>query len=218
MASPQGIGRSRRLRLTGLTRGVGNDDGTSLIELVVGIMLMSVFSAFFTVAVVSMNRAENKTEAVSLSTSQLNQAFLALDKTVRYASAISQPGTGPSGDWYVELRATNAGSEVCTQLRIDAQQLQRRTWTFGSAPSGWAPLTSNVINGGAPSGGSPVPFVLVIPGADDVNAQRLTFNLVTLSAPGAAAETTSSSSVTFTAVNSTVPAPSAPICQDQVRQ
>ena len=194
------------------------DDGTTLIELVVGMVIMSIFLGLFTTAIVSMNSAENHTEAVSLSTSQINQAFLTLDKTVRYATAITTPGTGTLGDWYVELRTTNTGSEVCTQLRIDTQQLQRRTWTVtnqvGSAPTAWLPLTSYVANGGAAAGAGQ-PFVLVPP-INDTAFQQLKFNLSTL-AGGGSAQTTSLSSFTFTAVNSTVPAPTGAICQQQGR-
>lgn len=216
MAITLGANHRRWSRREHLARGVGNDDGTSLIELVVGMMLMSIFLAMFTGAVVAMNRAENKTEAVSLTSSQLNQAFLTLDKSVRYASAISQPGTGSSGDWYVELRTTNAGSELCTQLRIDSQQLQRRTWAPGSSPSVWLPLTSYLTNGAAPANGAPVPFVLKPVAPSDTNVQQLTFNLVTVSG-GGSTQTTSNSSFTFTAADSTIPAPPGPVCQDQSR-
>jgi type II secretory pathway pseudopilin PulG len=202
-----------------------DDDGTSLIELVVGMMVMSIFLAIFTGAIVAMNRAENKTESVSLTTSQLNQAYLTLDETVRYAAAISPPGTATSGDWYVELRTTNTGSEVCTQLRTHPDpnnpatwQLQRRTWAVplpsGSAPTGWAPVTSYLANGGTGSAAL-APFVLNAVVAYDTNAQQLTFNLATASGAGST-QTTSVSTYTFTAANSTIPAPAA-ICQDQGR-
>jgi type II secretory pathway pseudopilin PulG len=196
------------------------DDGTTLIELTVGMIIMSIFLAMFTGAVVAMNRAENKAEAVSLSSGQLNQAFLTLDKTVRYAAAISTPGTGALGDWYVEMRSTNQGSEVCTQLRIDGQQLQRRTWTVtnavAAAPTTWAPLTSYVSNGAAPTGATQ-PFVLLTPAAaNNTNFQQLTFNLSTV-AGGGSTQTTSLSSFTFTAIDSTMPASTAPVCQEQGR-
>ena len=196
------------------------EEGTTLIELVVGMMIMSIFLVMFTGAIVTMNRAENKTEAVSITTAQVNQAFLTLDKTVRYATAISTPGTGTAGDWYVELRSTNTGSEVCTQLRIDSQQLQRRTWTVtnsvGSTPSAWVPMASSVNNGGAAAGAGQ-PFVLVVPVvANDTAYQQLKFNLSTL-AGAAGSQTPSLSSFTFTATNSTLPAPAAPVCQEQGR-
>ena len=125
------------------------DRGTSLIELIVGMLIMTMFMAMFTSAVILMNRAENKADAVTQTSTQLNQAFLTLDKTVRYAAAISDPGTGtPSGDWYVELRTTNTGSEVCTQYRVDVatQQLQQRTWNV-SVDGDPSNLTSLVATG-----------------------------------------------------------------------
>lgn len=211
------MGRERiRQRISLIT--ARDDDGTTLIELVVGMMVMSVFLGLFTTAVVAINRAENKTEAVSLSTSQLNQAFLTLDRTVRYATAISTPGTGTLGDWYVELRTTNTGTEVCTQLRIDSQQLQRRTWTVtnsvGSSPTAWLPLTSYVANGAVVAGTSQ-PFVLVAP-VNDTAFQQLKFNLSILSG-GGSTQTSTLSSFTFTATNSTIPAPTGAVCQQQGR-
>ncbi len=203
-----------------MRRVAGDDTGTSLIELMVGMVLMAIFGGMFTGAIVMMNGAMNKSQAVTLTTSQLNTAFLSLDKTVRYAAAIAPPGTGSSGDWYVEFRTTNnlnSGSEICTQLRIDSQQLQQRTWsvinTVISTPTGWVPLASGITNGGAPSGTSQ-PFLLVPTLiASNVNFQQLTFNLASLQAGSGVTATSGLITVTFTAVNSTLPVPTAPICQ-----
>jgi hypothetical protein len=102
-----------------------------------------------------MNSAMNKSQAVNLTASQLNVAFQNLNSIVRYAAAISTPGVGTSGDWYAELRTTNTGAEVCTQLRVDiaSQQLQRRTWNVANAvastPTSWASISSGISNGGA---------------------------------------------------------------------
>lgn len=218
---------------------IRDDQGTSLIELMVGMVLMAIFGSMFTGAVVMMNSAMNKSQAVSLTSSQLNTAFLALDKAapcdaalpgshatcgLRYASAISPPGTGATGDWYVEFRTTNnlnSGSEICTQLRIDSQQLQQRTWsvtnTVVSTPTGWVPIASGITNGGAPSGTSQ-PFLLVPTLiASNVNFQQLTINLASLQAGSGVTQTSGLTTVTFTALNSTLPVPAAPICQEQTR-
>lgn len=209
-----------------LVRIRSDEEGTSLIELVVGMVLMGIFLTMFTGAVVAMNRAENKTEAVSLTTSQLNQAFLALDKSVRYAAAISPPGLGTTvADRYVELRTTNTGGEVCTQLRTNlldptnpsSWQLQLRTWPVpmpgGYTPT-WVPLASNIVNTWAGTGATQ-PFALKT-AVSDSNAQQLIITLNTLSG-GGSTQTPSLASYTFTAANSTIPAPNAPICQDQGR-
>lgn len=221
--------RQCAFRAARLRRRMSQDEGTTLVELMVGMVLMSVFLAMFTGAILMLSGAMNKSQAINLSASQLNVAFQNLDRAVRYASAISTPGTGTSGDWYVELRMTNTGTEVCTQLRVDiaAQQLQSRTWKVVNAaattPTTWLPISSGITNGGAPSGVTQ-PFRLPVPlavpatirlGLDaPANAlhQQLTVNLASPAGSGTAV-TTSSSSFTFTALNSVLPAPTSPICQ-----
>lgn len=200
---------------------IHRDEGTSLIELVVGMMLMAVFLGMFTGAIVMMNSAMNKSQAVNLSATQLNTAFANLDNTVRYAAYISTPGTGtPSGDWYVELRVTNTGSEVCNQLRVDiaSQQLQRRTWDVApngtaSTPGAWVPISSGISNGNVPAG----PTQPFLPGSlANSLYQQLTINLTTPAGSGSA-QTNSTSTFTLTALNSALPAPTTPICQQAGR-
>lgn len=195
-----------------------DDDGMSMIEMLVGMTLMVIFLAMFTGAVVMMNRSQNKAESVNATSAQLGQAFLTLDKAVRYAAAISTPGTGTSHDWYVELRATYTGSETCTQMRVDVatQQVQRRTWQVVSSSasniSAWSQVAGTVTNGGAAAGSADQPFALKSLSATS-SFQQLAVNLVSSSGTASTA-TTSRSSFTFTAVNSTVPTPTAPICQE----
>jgi Tfp pilus assembly protein PilW len=204
-----------------LRQRMKQDEGTSLIELVVGMMLMAIFLGMFTGAIVMMNTSMNKSQAVNLSSSQLNTAFASLDNTVRYAAFISTPGTGtPSGDWYVELRVTNTGSEVCSQLRVDiaSQQLQRRVWTVGangnaSTPGAWVPISSGISNGNAPAG----PTQPFLPGTlTNGLYQQLTINL-TAPAGSGSAQTNSMSTFTLTALNSALPAPTSSICQQAGR-
>ena len=211
-------------------RRIGQDAGTTLVELMVGMTLMIIFMGMFTGAVVMMNSAMNKSQAVNMTASQLNVAFLSLDKSVRYAAAISTPGQGTpgTGDWYVELRVTSTGAEVCNQVRVDigSQQLQSRTWTVvnavSSTPTGWLPISSGISNGAAAVGASTQPFFLV-PAPPDPSAvlqntrfQQLRVNLIAPAGSGSAL-TNSTSSFTFTALNSVIPAPTTPICQQQGR-
>ena len=203
-----------------MRRRAARDEGTSLIELMVGMMLMLIFMGMFTAAVILMNRSANKVESVSLTSTQVNTAFLKLDRMVRYAAAISAPGnTTSSGDWYVELRTTNTGTEVCTQLRFDiaTSQLQKRSWRVsgGTAAglSAWTQLAGNITNGGATAGSADQPFVLTPPGSN-TDHQRLGINMV--SYYGSATNATSRSSISFTALNSSPPVP-ASICQEVTR-
>ncbi len=175
---------------------------------------MVIFMAMFTGAIVMMNNTSQKAESMSQTSSQLNQAFLTLDRTVRYADAISTPDKGTSGDWYVELRTPKGDGEQCTQLRVDIakQQLQQRTWPGDQAPPSqltFTPIASAITNGDAAANTADQPFV---PGVSDAIAfQQMTFNLVSKYGSNSN-KTQSRSSVTFTAVNSTMPPPSAAIC------
>jgi Tfp pilus assembly protein PilW len=200
-----------------LRRRAARDEGTSLIELMVGMTLMLIFMGMFTAAVILMNRSANKVESVSLTSTQVNTAFLKLDRMVRYAAAISTPGnTSLSGDWYVELRTTNTGSEVCTQLRFDipSSQLQKRSWRVSGGTavglSGWTQMAGNITNGSATAGSADQPFVLTAPGSK-TDHQRLAINMV--SYYGSATTARSRSAISFTALNSSPPVP-ATICQE----
>jgi hypothetical protein len=164
--------------------------------------------------VVSMGQTINKVEAVTISSTQINQAFLRLDKLVRYAAAITNASkmstatsTTPniSGDWYVELDTTTATSEICTQLRVDNKQLQQRTWTVAgsgfSKLSGFSAMASGIANGGAAALSPDQPFAPppATAGAS-TNFQRLSITLVATS--GSNSSSTTRSSVSFTALNS----------------
>lgn len=205
-------------------RRVESDDtGSTLMEVVVGMALMGIFLAIFTTAIFQMGRVINKVDAVTTSAGQANQAFLKLDKLVRYASAIASAGTSPSGSWYVELDNTANGPDTCTQLRIDATtgQLQQRTWTVtttgSSTASAWQMLAYGITNGAVAAGSADRPFT-VPSGAAAASSpfQQLTLTLVVKS--GGATSSTTRSKITFTAVNSTASATTnSTICQQKGR-
>jgi hypothetical protein len=195
--------------------------GTSMIELVVGMCLMTVFMTMFTSAIFVMYRSTAKADARFDSAAQLNVAFLRLDKEVRYASALSSPGRSAAGDWYAELKATNTGTTVCTQLRLKAsvQQLQRRTWTVVSGAAtnitSWIPLASRISNGTASPGAASQPFTLTA--ADStVNFEKLKVYLVATSGP-AASPTSAISSVNFAALNTSLTTPTTGVCAEVAR-
>jgi prepilin-type N-terminal cleavage/methylation domain-containing protein len=201
-----------------------DDRGTTLLEIMVGMTIMGVFMSIFTTAVFTMSRTVNQVDAVTTTAGQVNQAFLKLDKLVRYASAISTEGRSPvSNKWYVELETTANGPDTCTQLRVDTttKQLQQRTWTLTSAgttaASAWRMLANGVTNGTAPSTDSNRPFS-VPTGSVTVSSpfQLLTLTLIVTS-EGVNPKTTKSR-MTFTAVNSVASATTnASRCQQKGR-
>lgn len=183
-----------------------SESGLSLLELVVGLTVMTIFMTMFTGAVVMMYNASSKTEALGDTASQLSIAFNRLDKSVRYASAINEPGQA-GNDWYVEWLSTYTGRKDCTQVRVHAadSQLQQRTWSVsadGTATglTAWVPLASGLDIGAAAS-----PFMLNV--ASDATRdsampyQQLTFRL-TAASTGRTGITTTATDVTFTAFNS----------------
>jgi hypothetical protein len=200
-----------------------DDRGTSLAELVVGMMVMGIFMTIFTGAVVSMAKTVTKVEAVTTSTAQVNNAFLQLDRRVRYADAISTigPATGTSGDSYVELGSVPSAASVqrCTQLRVDvgSQKLQLRTWTATGSTTysdltGWTPLASFIVPLDA-SGASYQPFSTPPVSGAPTSFQRLTITLVA-GTSGASSPSTTKTSFTYTAFNSSVAdATNATVCQ-----
>lgn len=183
--------------MTGLRRRLAEDErGTTMMEMVVGMTILAIFMSMFTTAIFMMTRTANKVQSVTGTASQVNQAFLKLDKLVRYASAVSTPGTGTSGDKYVELRFTNTGSESCTQLRFDGptQQLQQRSWTVNSSgnastASAWLPMASSIATGSFTQPADPAALY-----------QQLTVSVSATT--GSTQPSTTTSAMTFTALNS----------------
>lgn len=189
-----------------------SDAGVTLMELVVGMTIMTIFMSMFTASVVMMYDSTSKTEAISDTASQLSIAFNRLDKSVRYASAITDPGPGvvDPGDWYVEWLTTFSGTSECTQLRLNVAkgQLQQRTWTIAtdgsgsvSDPTDWLPLASNLQPGG---GSAPEPLTRV--SGSNVPYQQLRIYLIARTV-GQSGPTQSISDVTFTAFNTYIYAP-----------
>ena len=80
--------RALRLTMTRVRRLQGDDRGFTMLETVVGMVIMTIFMGIFTGAVVTMYSSANKAEALSNSTGQLNLAFDRLDKEIRYASYV----------------------------------------------------------------------------------------------------------------------------------
>lgn len=209
-----------------------DERGSTLMELMVGMLIMLIFLGMFTGAIVLLYQSSNRANALTASAGQTDQAFARLDRSIRYASSISTPGTDAAGWWYVEYLTvqygtTSAGVSTCTQLRVwpaaTAVQLQARSWTAGSSATtttAWVPWASGITNGNVPAGSTspPVPFVLVVNGTN-VAYEQLTVNLTATSgSPAIPAQT----NATFTALNSAATAKAAgtaavAVCNDVAR-
>jgi Flp pilus assembly pilin Flp len=193
-----------------------DDDGITMIEVVVSLTLMAVLMTIFTTAVIQVYRNVNQTESISTGQTNLNNVFLRLDKEVRYASGISQPAAS-GGNWYVEYLNTSRGTEFCTELRLTPTgNLQRRTWNRNQtpiAPSGWAVLASQL---GTVGGTNPFEFIAADPGKSSGALVGSNFHQlrITLAALGKDNKQIAESSITFAALNTSLATTSAGTCTE----
>jgi type II secretory pathway component PulJ len=191
-----------------LTR-LRRDEGITLAELAVTTSIMSAVMAIFTTGVVQLFQAGNNNELVAMTESQLNTAFLRLDRNLRYASGIGpiHPGTGGSAVEYVNTDTAD-GQPECAQLELNTANkvLRRQVWPQTTKPTGkWAVLASGLDIAQSS-------FTLPTPLAD-TGFQRLKVTLVVASNPGRG-HAESKSVITFTALNSTRATDASKVCPE----
>jgi type II secretory pathway component PulJ len=146
------------------------DAGFTLLDVVMSMTVMGVVTAVCTVAIVSMYRNANATDAKAVAQAQLATAMRRVDKEIRYAKGISQTGSTASAT--VDFLAVQGTSKLCFQLRVQDQKLWQRSWAYGGSPSGsaWTVLASGIT--------SPTPFTYAGP-TDRLGYQQLDVNLKT---------------------------------------
>jgi prepilin-type N-terminal cleavage/methylation domain-containing protein len=133
-----------------IRRRPSGDEGYSLAEVVAAMAVMSVVMAVVTTSLIRMFADVNRTEQTSIAADQLDTSLARLDRELRYAIHMSQPGLGADGTrWYVEFaipgptltNGTN-GPARCRQLQLDttANALRLAMWDLPNlTPS--APVT-----------------------------------------------------------------------------
>jgi hypothetical protein len=179
-----------------------------LIEMIVGMVIMSIVMTVFTGAMILLFGSSNRTEAVARTSQQLGGAFTWLDRQVRYADYISQP-THVGDDWYVEFRRGD-GTKTCYQLRVHENQLQQRSWAELAQPGDtWQPLATGVVH----TESDPYPFTLAAASSASgaPSNERLTIDLATTQGSGTDGAQ-SGSEVTFAALNTDPTTPTAGVC------
>jgi prepilin-type N-terminal cleavage/methylation domain-containing protein len=201
-----------------LTRRERRDRGTAtagftIIELMVALMIFSIFLAIITTSILALTRSSSRIQVAAVSTNQELAVFQRLDHQIRYADGINVQGTGPSGKVYIEFRtpanSTASGVTLCTQWRYDpvGATIASRTWTdglFSSTQSVWNVQLTNVAN----DGGASYPFNFVPPDSIGRFLQEMT---LTLDA-GNTVVKGAAISTTFVARNSVPTNPGGPYC------
>jgi type II secretory pathway pseudopilin PulG len=181
------------------------DAGVTLIEVAVTTGVMAVAMAVFGSGIVQMYDAANKNESMAIAQTQLHNAFLRLDRDIRYASGISRPDRTGSDNWYVEYVIANTGVPKCTQLRLLAARglLQSRTGRQGGPVGGWTTLASYLS--------TPRQFTRTDASSAGAPHQQLTVTL-TLQAGSGRTVTRREAAYSFTALNTTADTVSDDVC------
>ena len=207
------------------------DGGTTLVEVLVGMGIMTTLMVMMTGAVLQVYRTTVSSETIATTQTQLHLALQRLDQSARYASGITAPNTtAVGGAWYVEYLGTDArtGQAQCTQLRVvpvtgaspAAGVLQLITWPPGSPPASGAQRQTVASQIVLPGAGVPVPFERQLAGSAPTASagpgvspmpdyQRLRLRLTTRD--GGSSATTD---VTFTALNTSRDTASSNVCSE----
>ena len=188
-----------------------NDEGYSLIEVMMAMVCTSILLTLVTSAIIQIYHSVNSVDAVSAAQSQVDATFSRVDREVRYARGISDPGK-VNGDPYVEYLLSVDSVDTCVELRLHTAtgELQRRTWTKNQAllaPTGWQTLASSVTATKPFAVTSAVP---VLPADSPYQTLTLDVTSVTGGGPGLSASAGRAGSqrettVTFTALNALIP-------------
>lgn len=196
------------MRATLRRRLRNSDEGTSLIELLVVMIIFTMIMAIITTAIVNMVHQSQKESGQSNNLNSSRKVIEMFDHSVRYANAITTPGTGTDGSYYVEFRTGNTGQQqTCTQWRFvpTGGKMQWRTWQPPLSGLGSVTATSWST---AAIGMSKVGVAQVFSIAPSSAADTKEELVVQFTATSGAPPTSSTSQVTITAINS--PSPIAP--------
>jgi type II secretory pathway pseudopilin PulG len=136
--------------------------GDTLIELLIVMIIFTLIIGIITTAIVTMMKQIDKQTGLDSNLANARKAIETLDGQLRFANAVTTPGTVASGDQYVEFRtlATNMANqpEVCTQWRyhVASKALQYRTWSVpasgAATPTTWLTTALSV----SPASGNPI--------------------------------------------------------------
>jgi type II secretory pathway pseudopilin PulG len=118
-----------------------DDAGITMIEIVVAMTIMMFVTAVVTTGMLQMYRASNRNQSAMTAQSQVQRAFVTLDKEVRYAEYISTPakvGTTYFAEYQApddscwELALLTAAVTTSNGVTIPANTLVLRSWPGGT--------------------------------------------------------------------------------------
>ncbi len=184
------------------------DDGFSLVELMVAVVIFGVFLTILVTSIVGVTRASTRASVIANTATGALSVFQGMDRQIRYADSINYPGKSGTGASYVEFRtpasSSSTGVTICTQYRFvpTTQVIQSRTWpdVAGATATPWITGVSNIVD----DGGAFYPFRLIAATNAGSQMQQLVLTIDGGNSPIAGAAI----STTFVARNSSIQSPS----------
>jgi type II secretory pathway pseudopilin PulG len=146
------------------TRAIASEEnGTSLIEMVVAVMLMAIAASIYLGALTSVYSGVNRQQRRSEINDEARLAIEAMDREVRSGNILFDPTesysaptcgsyacvSGFSVRVYTQANATTRTPPVqCVQWLIQGRNLMRRSWApgGGSSLSGWRIVATDIVN------------------------------------------------------------------------
>jgi prepilin-type N-terminal cleavage/methylation domain-containing protein len=125
----------------------GDDQGFSLVELIVTMGIMSVVMAVASTALLQIYSGAKQIEQTSVAADQLDTSLARLERELRYATHVSGVALGTAGNkWYLEfgIPAEDTSSpKRCRQLQFDLvhKSLRLVSWDLPGTNAGVAPVT-----------------------------------------------------------------------------
>lgn len=204
-------------------------DGFSLIELLVSVVIFATLLAIFATSITIMFKDVRLQLGRSNDLDGSRQVLTTLDHQVRYANAINNPGsTGAAGSlvYWVEWQSGNIGQQqTCTQWRLlPTGSMQYRTWlpslSGNGTATGLTAWNTRATKISPPTAGSPSvavnPFAFPPPAvlAATTRQQLVVSFMATYGAP----PVKTNAQVTLTAQNTSASAALlSPVCQEVAR-
>ncbi len=116
------------IRIMASDRGEADGErGDTLIELMIVMIIFTLIIGIVTTAIVTMMRQVDKQSGLDSNLGNARKAIETLDGQIRFANAITTPGTGASGDQYVEFQTLETNlvgqPQVCTQWRYHVAEI-----------------------------------------------------------------------------------------------
>ncbi|MBV8234119.1 MAG: type II secretion system protein [Acidimicrobiia bacterium] len=138
-------------------RTADREHGTTLVELLVVMGLLSTVLSIVMAALVSIQNTENRVNARGQTNDQVRLAVDEIDRQVRSGNVLYDPageGTNagasiPAG-FSMRVYTQANGTFKCVQWRVTGGQLQSRSWTttwqIDGQVSGWRTVAEDIVN------------------------------------------------------------------------